>query len=257
VSVPLLELWDGWGAVPAVLFVGLGLWVLVARGGARLRLRAALPALCLVGVAMASPLAVLARGTLFSAHTLQHLFLLLGVPPLALKGIAREPSGTSAPRRSAYPAWVGWGAGVGGMWMWHLPALCTAASERPWVYQLQALSLLTLGGLFWWPILASREEQRMAPLEAVVYLSAACVACTALGAWLTFSPVQVCPAYAHPATAEVSLVRNWGLSPERDQQLGGLLMWVPACAVYAGMILALLARWYRGPLKLSGVGSAP
>ena len=38
-----------------------------------------------------------------------------------------------------------------------------------------------------------------------------------------------------------------GLSPARDQQLGGLLMWVPPCFVYLCGIFGLLARWYAGP----------
>jgi len=42
------------------------------------------------------------------------------------------------------------------------------------------------------------------------------------------------------------LVRDgWGLTPERDQQIGGLLMWVPACVVYGAAILAVLARLLR------------
>ncbi len=37
----------------------------------------------------------------------------------------------------------------------------------------------------------------------------------------------------------------WGLSPLQDQQLGGLIMWVPAGLVYIATGLALFARWLR------------
>jgi cytochrome c oxidase assembly factor CtaG len=43
------------------------------------------------------------------------------------------------------------------------------------------------------------------------------------------------------------LVRGWGLTPEVDQQLGGLLMWIPGCAAYAGAVLAIVARFYAAP----------
>ena len=41
------------------------------------------------------------------------------------------------------------------------------------------------------------------------------------------------------------LIRGqWGFTPAKDQQLGGLLMWVPACLIYFGGILGLFARWH-------------
>jgi cytochrome c oxidase assembly factor CtaG len=40
---------------------------------------------------------------------------------------------------------------------------------------------------------------------------------------------------------------RWGLTPEKDQQIGGLLMWVPMCLVYFAAILAQVARWFAEP----------
>jgi cytochrome c oxidase assembly factor CtaG len=40
---------------------------------------------------------------------------------------------------------------------------------------------------------------------------------------------------------------NWGLTSDRDQQIGGLLMWIPMCAIYLAAILAQLARWHSSP----------
>jgi putative membrane protein len=40
---------------------------------------------------------------------------------------------------------------------------------------------------------------------------------------------------------------EWGITHRIDQQIGALLMWVPACAVYLGAIMATLASWYRAP----------
>jgi cytochrome c oxidase assembly factor CtaG len=98
----------------------------------------------------------------------------------------------------------------------------------------------------------------MPALAGVLYLFAACVACTVLGIVVTFSPVEVCSAYMHPVDAlgVVPLLRDgWGMSCKADQELGGLLMWVPACLVYAGAILATLGRYYgeeRPSLEAAG-----
>jgi cytochrome c oxidase assembly factor CtaG len=133
------------------------------------------------------------------------------------------------------------------MWLWHAPALCNAAvSSRP-VYATQTISLLLLGGVFWWQVIAPREEDRLSPPAAVVYLFTACTACSALGIILTFSPVTVCPIYMHvqDSLGLLNTIRNnWGMTPEKDQQIGGLLMWVPMCAIYLFAILAQLARWF-------------
>jgi cytochrome c oxidase assembly factor CtaG len=87
----------------------------------------------------------------------------------------------------------------------------------------------------------------MSPLAGVAYLFSACVGCTLLGVLITLSPIEVCPAFLHPADGlgVLPLIRQgWGLSAAEDQQIGGLLMWVPACAVYTSGILGMLARWY-------------
>jgi putative membrane protein len=76
----------------------------------------------------------------------------------------------------------------------------------------------------------------------------ACTACTLLGILVTFSPVQVCSVYAHPVDrlGALSLIRDgWGLTPKADQEIGGLMMWVPGCMIYLGSILSLYARYLR------------
>jgi cytochrome c oxidase assembly factor CtaG len=134
------------------------------------------------------------------------------------------------------------------MWLWHAPTLCNAAAQSALVHRLQEGSLLVMGGAFWWPVLARAETSRLPPLGGVVYLFTACAACTVLGVIVTFSPVEVCSVFAHPTDrlGVMPLVRDgWGLSAQRDQQIGGLLMWVPACLVYGAAILAQLARLWR------------
>ena len=121
------------------------------------------------------------------------------------------------------------------MWLWHAPTLCNAAATSRTVSAIQTTSLLLMGSVFWWQVLAPREEQRLSPPAGIVYLFTACTACSVLGIILTFAPVSICPVYQHPVDrlGMLSTIRgNWGLTSDRDQQIGGLLMWVPMCAIY-------------------------
>jgi cytochrome c oxidase assembly factor CtaG len=118
------------------------------------------------------------------------------------------------------------------------------------VFALQTVSLLVMGAVFWWQTLAPRESQRLAPMTAVIYLATSCLGCSVLGIIFTFSPVTVCSIYAHPADplGMAATIRGaWGMTPEKDQQLGGLLMWVPMCLVYLGAVFCQLARWFGEP----------
>ena len=234
-------------------------------GGARFRPPTAwlLLATAVFFVTLCSPLDALADGYLFSAHMLQHLLLLLIVPLLIWLGW----SGRTAPQdlengRWRWANWIlrppvaTWLMGVGGMWLWHAPTLCNAAGSNVWVHHLQSASLLGMGLAFWWPIIGPRTGQRLAPPAGMIYLFTACLGCTLLGIIITFSPVEVCSIYLHPLDrlGILPLIQDqWGLTPAKDQQLGGLLMWVPACLIYFFGILGLLVRWYREP----GPESAP
>ena len=207
-------------------------------------------AIVLLALALVSPIGVLSDGYLFSAHMLQHLLLVLVVPPLALLALA--PTRADKPQNKLvgviFRPLVTWGLGVSAMWLWHAPTLCNAAANSAAMHRVQEVSLLAMGAAFWWPIVGPSVRSRMKPLSGIVYLFTACTACTVLGVVVTFSPVQVCSVFLHPIDhlGVMPLIRNgWGLTPSMDQQIGGLFMWVPACLVYGSAILGLLARWYR------------
>lgn len=204
-------------------------------------------ALTILLLTLMSPLNALADGYLFSAHMVQHIILLLIVPALLLLSLPRSLSLAIRPRLLGHPL-VGWAAGVGTMWLWHAPTMCNAAiASRP-VHALQTLSLIVLGCLFWRQIIAPREEERLSPPAAVLYLFSACVTCSVLGIIITFSPIAVCSIYSMQPTDPFGMLdtirTNWGFTPERDQQIGGLIMWVPMCLIYLSAIFAQLARWF-------------
>lgn len=207
----------------------------------------------LIFVALVSPLDTLADTYLFSAHMAKHMLLVLIIPALLLNGMPAAPFEHLLRRRSIarierslrMPA-VAWLAGVGAMIAWHIPALFNAALRSEPLHIIEHLSLLIGGTIYWWPILSPLARSRMAPLpHAAAYLFTSCIACTILGVMVTFAPAPLYAAYAHPSGEFADLVRNgWGVSTALDQQIGGLLMWVPGCLIYLTGIMAMFARWY-------------
>jgi cytochrome c oxidase assembly factor CtaG len=134
------------------------------------------------------------------------------------------------------------------MWFWHIPALCSASMRSPAVFNIEQVSLIVAGTAFWWPVFSPNVQHRLQAPQAAMYLFSGCVGCTLLGIYITFSPISVCPLYDAPtgSTEILALVRNqWGITHEMDRQLGGLMMWVPACIVYLCAILARFSSWYQ------------
>jgi cytochrome c oxidase assembly factor CtaG len=122
------------------------------------------------------------------------------------------------------------------LWVWHAPALFDAALRNRGVHDLQHLTFLASALVFWAALFEERARERQG--AAVLYLFTTTVHTGVLGALLTFA--------THPwYSAYLTAAPEWGFSPLEDQQLGGLIMWVPASLVYVGVGLALLARWIQ------------
>ena len=206
---------------------------------------------------LVSPIDTLGDTYLFSAHVFQHFLLALVIPPLWLLGIPRplaeracqRPWIARFERLLGHPV-LAWSFGVGAMLAWHIPALFNAALASEALHIFQHLSFLVTGTIFWWPVLGPLAARRLGALPALVYLFSACAACSLVGAVLTFTPPGWYPAYLNPED-RLGILREirtgWGLDPRTDQQLGGMLMWVPGCLVYLSAILARVARWYAEP----------
>jgi putative membrane protein len=255
-----IALWPGWGrSLPALVAAVLALFAyrrLTPRRSAR-EAACATAGVALLALAFVSPLATLAEGYLFSAHMVRHLLLLLVVPALLLLALPARPRGHPAAHgRPRGPVLVYWLSGLAGMWVWHEPALCSLAARSPLLQIVQAVSLLGLGAAFWWPVVGPRRDHHLHPLAGVVYLASACFGCTILGILITFAPAgAACPAYLQPGGAgglAPFIRQRWGLTPLEDQQLGGLIMWVPACGIYLSGIVLLLSRYYRAPRRTTG-----
>lgn len=208
-------------------------------------------------LALVSPLETLGEEYLFSAHMLQHMLLVLVIPPLLLLGIPEQvarqvlswPLAGKIERALRQPL-VAWTLATAAMLVWHVPTFYDAALRNEGLHIVQHFCFLVTASVFWWPIVSPLEESRLQPPLAVFYLFTACLASSVLGILITFAPAGLYPAYLAPGDARgvLSLVRDgWGLSPATDHQLGGLLMWVPCCLVYLCAIMLTLARWYNAP----------
>jgi putative membrane protein len=206
-------------------------------------------------LALVSPLHPLGQ-ILFSAHMTQHEVLMLVAAPLLVLGRplivflwafshkeARQLSSwTRRPWfdrswRLVSNAFAAWLIHMAALWLWHIPALFQATLESALVHALQHMSFLFSALLFWWAVLHGRQKALGYGL-AVVYMFATALQSGLLGVLLTVSTRIWYPAYGNRAA-------TWGLTPLEDQQLGGLIMWIPAGIVYIVAALALITGWLR------------
>jgi len=120
------------------------------------------------------------------------------------------------------------------IWLWHAPPLFEAAVASETLHRLQHLSFLVSALAFWWALLRRAEQG-----AAVLHLFVTMTHMTVLGALFTFANHAL-------YTQQSRFADAWGLTPLEDQQLAGLVMWVPAGTIYAGAALAFAALWIRG-----------
>jgi putative membrane protein len=210
----------------------------------------------LLVVALVSPVHRLG-GWLFSVHMTQHELLMIGAAPLLVLGrpglvllrslparTARKLANwgersrlTAAWHRLTHPA-VAWVVQAFALWSWHIPSWFEATLHHEWVHALQHASFLGTALWFWYSVF--RGPRRVADYGwGVLNLFVTAVHSSVLGALITFAPRAWYESYVATAPA-------WGLTALEDQQLGGLVMWVPAGLVYILAALALLAGWLRG-----------
>ena len=197
-------------------------------------------------VALVSPVDVLG-GILFSAHMVQHELLMIVAAPLIVLGRPLVVMLWALPAR--WRGRFGWAFGnawwngaaftaaahAAALWMWHIPSLYEATLRNDFIHALQHISFFFTATLFWWALIHGRYG-KLGYGAAVVYVFLTAGHSGALGALITFAPYLWYPIYG-VRTAQ------WGLSPIEDQQLAGLIMWIPAGALFTMLGIALFAAW--------------
>jgi len=215
-------------------------------------------------VALVSPLHPLGR-VLFSAHMTQHELLMLAAAPLLVLGRPAivstwglpfewrkrvgeltRAAGWRALWRAATNPLAAWAIHAVALWIWHVPSLFQATLNNEVLHAVQHLSFLLSAVLFWWALIHGRGL--MGYGAGVLYVFTTSIHSGVLGALLTFSRSLWYPAYGDKANA-------WGLTNFEDQQLGGLIMWIPAGLVYVVAGLALFVGWLRESERRVQLGS--
>ena len=239
-ALGLRRLWGHAGAAR-----GIGAWHAAAFGAGWLTLAAAL----------LSPLDTLGA-QLFSAHMVQHELLMVVAAPLLVLGrplvawtwalpmTARRSVGTwtrhpwwARPWHAISAPFGAWLLHAIALWAWHLPALFDAALANQAVHALQHASFLIGALLFWWSVLGHAAPRACGAALASLFTTLLHTA--ALGALLALAAAPWYAAYAGRAAA-------FGLSALEDQQLGGMVMWMPAGFGYLATALVLMARLLAG-----------
>jgi cytochrome c oxidase assembly factor CtaG len=250
--------WDvtvlGLLAVAAVLYA-IGARRLSRRGAAVRRVeRGAFWMGWVATVAALSPPVDRASAMLFSAHMAQHeLLLIVGAPLIvvgrpivpwlwALPAALRSHAGVGLQSRVASTLWrqmtrplVAWALHGAAVWLWHVPAFYEAAVLNEGVHAVQHATFVGTAVLFWWGLIYGRYG-RAAYGASVLYVFTTMVHTGVLGALFALSTSPYYPLYGERAAAA-------GIDAVGDQQLAGLVMWVPAGLVLMAFGLALVVAW--------------
>jgi putative membrane protein len=221
----------------------------------------------IVALAVTSPLHWIGE-RLFTAHMVEHELLMLIAAPLMAWARINGPMLWSLPSKLRAP--VGrvlrtgplattWSlfshplsaTGLHGLalWIWHAPPLYAWALENVAVHRLQHVSFFATALLFWWVLFHGRGPGRSARLRdgiGIVCLFVTVLHSGVLGALLTLSTRVWIP-------GQGALAADFGLSKLEDQQLAGILMWVPMGALYTCVALVFAYRW----LSMNDTASTP
>ena len=119
--------------------------------------------------------------------------------------------------------------------LWHAAVPYQAAVRHEWVHALEHGSFLLVGFGFW-HVALGRGRDPLTPGFRVLFMFTAAMQGVVLAALLTFGSTPWYPAYTDSAT-------GLGIDPLTDQQLAGLLMWIPSGLVYTTVSLVVLVRW--------------
>ncbi len=266
------DLYTAWNLDP-LLVVGflVALWI-YRRGHVRRRSRQSdgrrnqcfYAALAVLALALLSPLDAIAHA-LASAHMVQHILLLLVAAPLLafsapwivlLRGspsFLRRGLATSRQRlwltarntrilREPVPVWL---LHVGTLWFWHAAIPYDAALANPLLHAIEHGMFLVTGVMFWRVVIRSRYVPELSPGSGVLLVFGMAIQSGFLAALLTFARSPWYSSYASTTAA-------WNLDPLADQQLAGVIMWIPAGFVYLAAALALLTAWTSDPDTAEG-----
>lgn len=201
-------------------------------------------ALLVIFCSLNGPLHDLSDYYLFSGHMVQHLLLTLVVPPLLVYG---TPGGMLRPalrnravaalaRRVTKPisCFVIFNVVIAA---WHLPPLYNLAMRHHPVHIAEHLMFMASAVIMWWPYLSPLPElPRLAYPGQMLYSFLMSLPMSIVAIYITMADHVLYPAYS-------SAPRIWGISPLQDQQIGGLIMWIPGGLFFYVVMTFVFFKW--------------
>jgi len=201
-------------------------------------------ALFIIFASLNGPLHDLSDYYLFSAHMVQHLLLSLAMPPLLLLGtpgwllrplLGHRSLGAFA--RAVTPpirCFIIFNVVIA---LWHLPPLYNTAMEYHPVHIVQHLTFMAASVLMWWPFLSPLPElPRLAYPGQMLYCFLMVIPMSIVAIYIAMADHVLYPAYSVAP-------RMWGISPLSDQQIGGLIMWVPGGLLFYVVMTVVFFKW--------------
>jgi putative membrane protein len=195
-------------------------------------------------IALVSPVDTLSA-YLLSAHMVQHLLITMIAPPLLLLGTPRWLLRPLLRVRLSLPvgrfltnpifAFLAFNVTFG---LWHTPAYYDGALRNETIHIVEHVTMFATAVLTWWPIFSPLDELPAlpAPLQCL-YLFFESLPPTIIGALITFAGGVLYPTYARAP-------RVWGIPALEDQQMGGLIMWIPGALIYLTVLTIVFFRWF-------------
>jgi cytochrome c oxidase assembly factor CtaG len=207
-----------------------------------------------IWVAVASPLSVWDH-ELLSAHMVRHLLLMAIAPPLIFLGRPAVFLLHFTPKqilllvgpflRWAPTRWMGriilhpifcWTVATLTVIVWHIPAVFALGVRSHTWHEIQHVSFLLAGFLFWWPVVRTWPSDSHSPTWSLpLYLFLATLPCDVLSAFLTFCDRVIYPNY-------LSAMPRFPISALQDQEWAGVIMWTSLTFIYMVPALILTVR---------------
>jgi cytochrome c oxidase assembly factor CtaG len=207
------------------------------------RLAAFVSGIVALVAALLSPIDTLAEQIL-AMHMVQHVLLLDVAPVLLILGFTKVLLRPATRRIHAIEQRAGFLASPlfavvlysASMWVWHIPSLYDAAAQHSGVHVLEHLSFTGAGFLYWWhllsPVSTRLPREGMTPL---VYMVSTKATVGFLGILLTFAPGAIYGYYQRQP-------EYWGLTPDSDQALAGVIMALEQSIVMGIALVVLFTR---------------
>jgi putative membrane protein len=206
-----------------------------------------LGAVAVIFFSLNGPLHTLSDDYLFSAHMVQHMllmlimppFLIMGVPPWLVRKALEKHRVKKVARALTHPvlAYLAYNVTFIG---WHVPQVYNWALMSHGLHILQHIMFMSVAVMMWWPVVNPVPELERIPTGPLLmmYVFAFGIPTTVLSAFITLSDSVF---YSWYELAP----RITSLTPLEDQRLGGLIMWIPGMLIFWIGITAVFFRWTR------------